>query len=85
MKELSIEGKAKRYDEALDNAKAVYKTIRKDLKPVIEQIFPELKEDEDEEIRKALIEWFEEFPEKGIWRGHIKNHILAWLEKQGGK
>ena len=50
MKELSIEEKAKRYDEALDNAKVVYKTIRKDLKPVIEQIFPELEESDDERI-----------------------------------
>ena len=86
MKELSIEEKAKRYDEALDNAKVVYKTIRKDLKPVIEQIFPELKESEDERVRKNLIELFHDtvsndeiFSDYGL----DKTEVLAWLEKQG--
>lgn len=67
MKELSVEQKAERYDEALDNAKVVYKTIRKDLKPVIEQIFPELYEIEDEKIKKVYrVE--NEAEQKGLWR-----------------
>ena len=45
-------------------------------------IFPELKESEDEKIRKDLIQWIVEFPDT-IWRGHYKKDILAWLKKQG--
>ena len=43
---------------------------------------PELKESEDEKIRKDLIEWIEEFPDM-IWRTHYKKDVIAWLEKQG--
>lgn len=77
-----------RYKEALDNAKVVYKTIRKDLKPVMEQIFPELNESDDERIRKNLIELFHDtvsndeiFSDYGL----DKTEVLAWLEKQRDK
>jgi len=87
MKELSTEEKARRYDEALEGAKEWRNTPNSDNRltytnRVIEEIFPELKESEDEKIRKELIKWFEEFPDL-IWRGHNKNKVLAWLEKQG--
>ena len=79
-----------KYKEALDNAKVVYKTIRKDLKPVIEQIFPELKESDDEGIRESIIGFLtmisslrdgktlcnEDFDSKVILEW------VAWLEKQ---
>ena len=50
---------------------------------IAEFIFPELKESEDEMIRKAIIEHFagshsSMFPYKGF----TKEQILAWLEKQ---
>ena len=83
MKDLSIEQKAKRYDEALDNAKVVYKAIRKDLKPVIEQIFPELQENEDERIRKAIINIFATHKDYEKFFGVSVEDIIAWLEKQG--
>lgn len=58
MKELSIEGKATRYDQAIKVAKS---KIRNDKDHVlyeddVMEIFPELKESEGEKIRKALIE-----------------------------
>lgn len=89
MKELSIKEKAERYDEAIDDAKVIHKTIRKDLKPVIEQLFPELKESEDEKIRKDIIIVLEReatriFKETGsmpIWY----DKAIAYLEKQGEK
>lgn len=55
-------------------------------------IFPELKESEDERIRKALIKGFNEclissshYPENAVkyWHGIVIDDILAWLEKQG--
>ena len=86
MKELSIEEKAKRYDKAIEIAKS---KIKNDKDHVLYEgdvidIFPELKESEDEVIRKAIIEHFagshsSMFP----YRGFTKEQILAWLEKQG--
>ena len=77
--------KAKAYDEALKKASAAHKDEDRHLKATLERIFPELKEeDDDEKIKKDLIQWVDEFPDT-IWRGHYKNDIIAWLEKQGDK
>lgn len=76
--------KAKAYDEALKKASAAHKDDDRHLKATLERIFPELKEDDDEKIKKDLIQWVDEFPDT-IWRGHYKNDIIAWLEKQGDK
>lgn len=75
----------KRYKEALENASIAYKDEDKHLKATLERIFPELKESEDERIRKELIAHFrntrcvtEEGAEKiAQW--------VAWLENQGKK
>lgn len=82
MKGLTIEEKAKKYSEALERAKKLQETC--DSTAVVgwcEYIFPELKESESERIMEDLIEFFEEFPDM-IWRGHYKNDVLAWIEKQ---
>lgn len=76
--------KAKAYDEALKKASAAHKDGDRHLKATLERIFPELKEDDDEKIKKDLIQWVDEFPDT-IWRGHYKNDIIAWLEEQGDK
>ena len=77
--------KAKAYDEALKKASAAHKDEDRHLKATLERIFPELKEeDDDEKIKKDLIQWVDEFPDI-IWRGHYKKDIIAWLEKQGYK
>ena len=63
MKEVSIEQKAKRYDEAIAYAKKLLKTIGSAtlgnlvLKNEFERMFPELKESEDENIRLRLIDY----------------------------
>lgn len=67
--------KAQAYDEAIERAKKLYGN------GIAEEIFPELKEDDTERIRKDLIQWIDEFPDI-IWRGHYKKDIIAWLEKQ---
>ena len=74
--------KAKAYDEALKKASAAHKDEDRRLKATLEEIFLELKESDDESIKKDLIQWIDEFPDT-IWRGHYKKDIIAWLEKQG--
>lgn len=56
MEELSIEEKAKRYDEAIERAKHYQKVNGS---AVILAIFPELKESKHEKIRKWLINTIE--------------------------
>ena len=68
--------KAEAYDKAIERAKKLYDN------GITEEIFPELKEDDTERIRKDLIQWFDEFHDI-IWRGHYKKDIIDWLEKQG--
>lgn len=61
-----------RYEEALERAK-------KGLP--IDEVFPELKESEDERIRKGLLEIFNK-AQFGEW-GKLKiKDIIAWLERQ---
>ena len=53
----------------------------------LEEVFPELKESEDEKIRKAVIEMIHDTPSIECEENYnvCKNDILAWLEKQGEK
>lgn len=82
MKELSIEQKAKAYDEAIKKAKSKIKNDKDHVlyEDDIIEIFPELKESEDERIRKALITYFGDEDES--YDGIPYPSILAWLEKQ---
>ena len=80
----------KKYKEALEratkaknNASLSNGTLR-----VLGIIFPELKESEEERIRKALIEYFKSYKEIGTcgaetFSGIPTDNILAWLEKEG--
>ena len=88
MEKLTIEQKAQRYDEAISMAKKFYTPDSNNinLKATLEIIFSELKEDEDEKIRKWLIALI-----KSNEYGSISNigempcpklNVLAWLEKQ---
>lgn len=85
MKELTIEEKARRYDEALERYKAKQEYESQKVHEFIEYLFPELKESEDEKIRKALVELISTYL-RGNENGKIHNvyakDILAWLEKQ---
>ena len=75
-------------EEKFKEAQRLYKTANTDQKYVLESLFPELKESDDEKIRKALKEYFiNSFQNNGvaaICGVHIKD-ILAWLEKQEHK
>ena len=83
MKELSIKEKAQRYDEAIKKAEALYKAAEpmSGCNVIIETLFPELREPEDERIRKWLIYYFKEVCDNVSEKE--KKGILAWLEKQG--
>ena len=86
MKELSIEEKAKRYDEAIEKARCYYEGANgnEDMITMTTTMFPELK-DEDEEIRKELINFFSDKDESDYEGLHPRTEIIAWLEKQGEK
>ena len=87
MKELSIEQKAQRYDEALEIAKEINNECKAHPFNVMTKVFPELKESEDERIKKALIDYFDdankadENPLQSY--GIYTDKAIAWLKKQG--
>lgn len=86
----TIKQKAEAYDEALEIAKEYHKQLLNEDNPEwaseIEKIFPELKESEDERIRKGIIRNLEYLANKseGFYKDELKERI-AWLEKQGEK
>jgi hypothetical protein len=78
MKELSIEEKAKAYDEAIERAREWYNELEPDSYTcVVESIFPEFKEIDNEKIRKRIIALVNAYGQ-----GMYKDEMLAWLEKQ---
>ena len=67
----------KKYKEALERAKQFSeKPYLEDSKGIVEYIFPELAESEDERIRKSLIDML-----KNDEKCYLKE--IAWLERQG--
>ena len=81
---MNIKEKARAYDEALEKANVAHKDEDKHLKATLERIFPELKESEDEKVRKWLIDTIKSVPDDSIeWDAIYKSDVLAWLEKQG--
>ena len=92
MEGLTIEQKAKSYDEALEKARQLcsYPTSKPFISD-LQDLFPELKENdgnEDEKIRnniKKVIGWYRGmFTEKSLMPEQYQE-IDAWLEKQGGQ
>ena len=83
---MNIEEKAKAYDIALARARESLKDggISQNTIDYMTSIFPELKESEDERIRKALIFYLGGMPENTELRNGITiRDVFAWLEKQG--
>lgn len=80
----------KKYNEALKRAKEYKNHGYMMINVAIDNIFPELKESEDERIRKHLISLVKNWDKDGIVSKYTSNskeikQILAWLEKQGEK
>ena len=86
MKELSIEEKARAYNEVLEKAKEIVndQNASSVWKGWLCNCFPELKESESERIRKQLIQLFQSNNEESF--GEFTNkQFVSWLEKQGDK
>ena len=89
MKELTIRQKAQAYNEALKRAKDALndETISSNTIAYLQDIFPELKESEDEEIVKgikSLLEYYKESGEVVCPYPFVSiEDCIAWLEKQG--
>lgn len=84
MKELTIEEKAKAYDDAKARMSKAYNSNRCTI-GFMNEIFPELIES-DEKIRKELIDFLKEEEAKAdITSKHSKTlcKYIVWLEKQG--
>ena len=86
MKELTKEDKARRYDEVINRMKHYVVDEYGCSRIKVADVFPELKESNDERIRKSLIELFKDME----WDDSIlhdynmdKDKTIAWLEKQG--
>jgi len=79
MKELSIEEKAKAYDEAINRASG-FKS--QEIRDIVEHIFPELRENEDEKIRKNCIHFLKLQKQHHAATFEIEE-CISWLEKQG--
>ena len=90
MKNLSIEEKAKRYDEAIEKAEKWYNAPNVDKIPtfgnrIIEDIFPELKENKKEwieKIRQELKSYLGHRKTEQISESDAVHQWIAWLEKQ---
>ena len=94
MEELSIEQKAKAYDEAIEKLRNAFyvnnsrmcEEYRNAVLKIIEPIFPELKESEDEKIRKWIVRTLKSLNNSSIQIDGAYEMMLpaiSWLEKQG--
>jgi len=87
---MTQEEKAKAYDKALEKARTIVNSINVGLigKDSFEAVFPELKESEDERIRKKLISYFSAvkgFSTLEYNYGITNEEAVDWLKKQGDK
>lgn len=84
MKELSIEDKAKAYDEALQRTRKWYDSnTNKGFRGIFEDIFPELAASKDEEIKKEIKVILANTDLSQFALDYTFADMLNWLEKQG--
>jgi len=91
MKELTIEQKAKRFDEVIEKFDVILNlnTVKESgtiFTEDVRKILPELKENDGERVKKELILFFTErakHTEDSTFNGLSSKEIIAWLEKQG--
>lgn len=82
MKELNIEQKARRYDEAIERAKRLHSEPTGGTERIVcEQIFPELRESEDEKMMNQLHTWMKEFGGAEEYTEKVYQWIKRLLEK----
>lgn len=77
-----------KYKEALERAKKIHSETSFDYdRCIVEKVFPELKESEDEKVRRELLAFLKENLEKGgnaeeTWDSEGLERWITWLEKQ---
>ena len=73
----------KKYKEALERARQFSEhPLQEDSSNIVEYIFPELRESENERTRKEIIS-FLQLPHKQFVGERKQEKWIAWLEKQG--
>ena len=80
-----MENFKEKYEQALKVAQRFYNNSAAITKKGLEDIFPELKESEDEKIRKWLIRDMQNCLEEGAYDGEdiaYAQKAIAWIEKQ---
>lgn len=84
MKELSVEQKAKRYDEVIELVNSKWHYRNQPCIIDVSEIFTELKESEDKQSKKWILEYLYDGLRKSDeqFKGQFKAAV-AWLEKQG--
>ena len=83
MKELSTEEKAKAYDEAINRMKHYVVDEYGCSRIKVADVFPELKESEDERIRKDLIIYLRSILSNKKYGDKFIESWISWLERQG--
>jgi hypothetical protein len=80
-----MENYEQKYKEVLASVKQLADNNPHDegIQAWVQDNFPELRESEDERIRKELIAHFKTNSVSESWSGLNVNKVLAWLEKQG--
>ena len=78
--------KAEAYDKAYEIAEGIHR-FSSNLAEIkrMEEIFPTLKEDEDERIRKELIDYLSAPHATDTFRGISWDKVVAWIQKQINK
>ena len=69
-------------EEKLEEAKRLYESANDDQKYVLEDLFPELKDSEDEKIKNQIISFLEGF-ERDHYKSPYFSSWITWLKKQG--
>ena len=70
-----------KYEVALEKARVYHAKLVTNLQKEVEDIFPELKENEDERVRKEILDYFKQFDNQEL-RGVDISSWITWLEKQ---
>lgn len=76
----------KKYNDALERARYYHSKDYMLINNAIENIFPELKEREDEKIKKAIhiyLDWLDGRKDYAPKGNYTIRDMIAWLEKQG--
>lgn len=73
-----------KYNKTIESIKRIYEQADSFGKELMEKEFPELRESDDEMVRKELIQYLKDYP--NLPNGnYCRDDFFAWLEKQGGQ